>query len=433
MSILPNYKVRDHCRLCNSPDLAQGIELQPTPPANAFLAVEMLEKEEYRYPLRLCVCMSCHHAQLIDIVDPEVLFGDYRYMSGISPVFVKHLSILATELIGSSSKSAPFVVEIGSNDGTLIDFFKKCGASVLGVEPSERLANYAIENGRPTINTFFGSKCATSIVEKFGLADIVCANNVLAHIDDLQDVFSGVKLLLDDDGIFVFEVAYLVDLVERGLFDTIYHEHLSYHSVTPMQRFVETFGLRLFAAKRINTQGGSIRFYIEHETGTRPIDGSVEELVSLETQLGLDGLQPYDELAGRISSAGSALRERIDHYRNNNKRIAGFGAPAKLTTLLHEFRISGDSIAFVAEDNEFKVGLFTPGLHVPIHGPESLYEQDIDIVVVFAWNFAASIIERHRTLTDRGVVFVIPLPNLIEVNRDNVDTYLQAHSAGPVR
>ncbi len=430
MTSLPHHRTRDQCRLCGSTDLVVALELQATPPANALLSKDLLSQKEYFYPLRVSVCGDCHHAQLIDVINPNVLFGDYRYRSGISPMFVSHLSDLASELLQCSNVSAPFVVEIGSNDGTLIEVLTKLGARTLGVEPSSRLARYANDRNRETMNAFFGSESAADIRQLHGPADIICANNVLAHIDNLRDVFSGISSLLSDGGLFVFEVSYLVDVLKKGLFDTIYHEHLSYHSVMPMQRFLQTFGLKLFAAKKVDTQGGSIRFYVEHESGDRPVEQSVGDLAAAEAQMGLECLQPYRDLMAHISATGSAFRDRLHQYRMERKSIAGFGAPAKITTLLHEFRISGDDFAFIAEENEFKKNLYTPGTHIEIRGPDSLYGAGIDIVVIFAWNFAPNIIKRHRALLDEGVIFIIPLPSLIEVNRDNIDAYLSANSAG---
>lgn len=401
-----------------------ALELAPTPPANALLSAAQLTASESYYPLRLCWCADCHHAQLIDVVDPEILFGDYRYRSGISPVFVEHLAAMSGELIRSSPEEHPFVVEIGSNDGTLLDLFKRRGANVLGVEPSKRMADFANEKSLSTLNAFFGSECAAAIRDTHGPADLICANNVLAHIDDLRDVFLGIQSLLSENGQVVFEVSYLVDVIEQGLFDTIYHEHLSYHSVGPMKQFLESVGLELIAVKRVKTQGGSIRFYAQSTAANGVIERSVEELMRHESSLGLASLQPFESLSERISSAGTALRERIDHYKKANKSIAGFGAPAKLTTLMHEFGLTGDDIAFVVEENKFKEGLYTPGTHIPIRPTEDLDKHGADVVVVFAWNFAQNIISRCRHLVDRGVTFLIPLPELTEVDHHNIDEFL---------
>ena len=246
----------------------------------------------------------------------------------------------------------------------------------------------------------------------------------MAHIDALRDVFAGIKSLLADDGLCVFEVSYLVDVIENGLFDTIYHEHVSYHSVGPIIGFLKSVGLHLFAAQRIRTQGGSIRFFVEHADGPYPMDKSVNELLAHEKALGLESLAPFRALAERISESSRALRDKLGQIRAAGARVAGYGAPAKITTLMHHFELGAADVEYLVEDNPLKQGLYTPGKHVPIAEIAPIYDDPPDYLVIFAWNFARPIIEKHRAFADRGGRFLIPLPTLREVGPESIDAYL---------
>ena len=323
------HSKRTACRLCGASDFDVAFRLEPTPPANAYLKKAELGTPEARFPLDLYVCRSCHHAQLLDIVDPSVMFRHYAYVSGTSQVFVQHLQELRDEVLGRCLNKTPFMVEIGSNDGTLLKLFKDAGVKVLGVEPADNLAAFANENDRPTLNAFFNSATAEAVRAKDGPAHIICANNVLAHIDALTDVFAGIKDLMSEDGLCVFEVSYLVDVIEKGLFDTIYHEHVSYHAVGPVIGFLARAGLELFAAQRVSTQGGSIRFFVQHTGGPYKHDGSVEKLLSYEQTIGLDTLAPFKALAERIERSSEALRSKIKTVKSQGARVGGFGAPAR--------------------------------------------------------------------------------------------------------
>lgn len=415
---------RTSCRLCGSESFDVAFRLKPTPPANAYVGPDERNRPEPSFPLDLYVCRSCRHAQLLDIVDPAVLFRHYVYVSGTSPVMVTHLSDMCETVRARCLNPSPFMVEIGSNDGTLLQAFIDRGLKVLGVEPAENLAAAANAAGRATRADFFNAATAVAVRAEHGPAHIICANNVLAHIDGLGDVFAGIKTLMAPDGLCVFEVSYLVDVIENGLFDTIYHEHVSYHSVGPMIPFLARAGLELFAAERIPTQGGSIRFFVQHKGGPYLPDGSVKELLATETALGLETIAPFEALAGRIAASSAALRNKLAEVKAKGARVAGYGAPAKVTTLMHHFELGAGDVDFLAEDNPLKVGLYTPGKHVPIVGTDPLYDNPPGYVVVFAWNFARSIIERHRRFVAHGGRFIVPLPTLLDVGAENIDQYL---------
>lgn len=415
---------RTQCRLCNASDFDRPIELQPTPMANAYVKSSDISIAEPCFPLDVYVCRSCHHAQLLDIIDPSLLFGNYAYVSGTSPVYVRHLQVLCCDVLERNLSPKPFMVEIGSNDGTLLKLFKEQGSKVLGVEPAQNLAKFANENGLPTSNVFFNLENAEAIRREEGAANIICANHVLAHIDTLDEVFSGIRALLAKDGICVFEVSYLVDVIEKGLFDTIYHEHVSYHSVAPMVEFLEKKGLNLFAVERTSAQGGSVRFFVQQQGGPRPEDVSVSTLLQYESDLGLETLEPFRALSKRIEQSSEAVRHKIKQLKDGGFSVAGYGAPAKVTTLMHQFKLGTGEIDYIVDDNPLKQGLFTPGKHVPIVKDATIYDDKPDYLVIFAWNFARSIVEKHRAFLDHGGRFIVPLPELCEIGPETIDQYI---------
>lgn len=404
---------RASCRLCAGTDLALVLQLAPTPPANAFVPESALGRDEARFPLDVFLCRGCKHAQLLDVVDASTLFSEYVYVSGTSPVFVAHFRDYAADItrrLGLARDDR--VVDIGSNDGTLLRFFSEQGQRVLGIDPAREIARRASESGIETWAEFFTPALAEKIVAERGRARAVTANNVFAHIDALGSVVDGVRTLLTDDGLFFFEVSYLVDVVDKMLFDTIYHEHLDYHTVGPLVGFFERHGMELVDAVRIDPHGGSLRGVAQRRGGPRPVAAAVGELAALERARGLDREETFVEFGRRIAGRGRELSELLGRLRASGKRVAGFGAPAKATTLMHHFGLDRHAIEFIADDSPLKQGLFTPGLHVPVLPSSALYERRPDFVVVLAWNFAPSIVKNHRRFVDEGGSFIVPLPEL---------------------
>ncbi len=415
----PLFSRRARCALCKAPasQFHSVLSLAPTPPANEFLREADLALPQESIPLTLVLCSSCGHVQLAEIVDPERLFRHYVYVSGTSSVFVAHFSRYAASAIsrfGLGTNS--FVVEVGSNDGTLLKQFKHGGVrNILGVDPASDIAEDARGAGVPTLDSFFSPDLAAEIRRDHGPADLVCANNVFAHSDDLTRFADAVSILLDAQGVFIFEVSYLVDVIQKLLFDTIYHEHVSYHALTPLIRFFASIGLRLFDAERIDTHGGSIRGYVCHREASHPTTDRLSDLVALEREMGVTQPEVYSRFKSRIQERGAQLRSRLAELRKDGKSIAGFGAPAKLTTLMHEFGLDRQIIAFVVDDSVWKQGRFTPGTHIPVVPADQLYERRPDFCVVFAWNFADSIVAKHSTYTKNGGHFIVPLPEIREL------------------
>jgi SAM-dependent methyltransferase len=351
---------------------------------------------------------------LLGIVDPKALFTHYLYVSGTSPVFVEHLRSYAEEVLERFEvPGGSLVVEIGSNDGTLLGELQRRGLRVLGVDPARNIVEESTERGIPAMADFFTASLARGIREDHGRAAIIVANNVLAHIDELGDVMEGIRRLLLPNGVLVFEVGYLLDVVSGTLFDTIYHEHVSYHTVRPLLGFLERHGLELFDVARNDSQGGSIRCYVQLRGGPNVRTPAVSDLCALEEQiLGLNPLKRVRAMGDQIERVRSDLTTLLSEIQARGQRIAGYGAPAKATTLMYYFGLTRDVLEFIVDDNPLKQGRFTPGLHVPIVSAERLVDGPPDYLLLLAWNFADSIIERNRNFTDAGGKFIVPLPEL---------------------
>jgi len=410
----PTHRLRPDCRLCGSRDLERVFGLTPTPPANACVPAEALDQTQDTFPLDLYFCGGCKHLQLLDIVDPGVLFRNYVYVSGTSSSTVGHFEAYVDQVIERAGlKPGDLVVEIGSNDGTVLRFFKRAGMRVLGIDPARDVAAGATQEGLETLAEFFTPDLATEIRGEYGPAAVICANNVFAHIDDLAGVVEGIRRLLAPDGQFVFEVSYLVDVYTKSLFDTMYHEHLDYHRVAPLRRFFKANGMELHGALRVASQGGSLRGYAKLADGPAANDETVDELAALEHAAGLDEPQTFRDFAKRIEQNGVELTALIKGLRAAGKTVAGYGAPAKATTLMYHFGLDRESIDFIVDDNPLKHNLFSPGLHIPILPVDQLYLRRPDYALVFAWNFADSIIGNHSRFSEEGGRFIVPLPNLV--------------------
>ncbi len=405
---------RSDCRLCGSGDLTEVLSLTPTPPANAFVGEDDLGREQAVFPLDVFMCESCGHVQLLDVVDPAVLFESYVYVSGTSPVFVRHFENYAGTVIERFRPDpGSLVLDIGSNDGTLLGFFNRAGYRVLGVDPARDIAAEATARGIETRTAFFTPDLAAAILDEQGPASVITANNVFAHADDMAGIVDGVRTLLAPGGVFVFEVSYLLDVYENTLFDTIYHEHLAYHSVKPLERFFAAHGLRMISAERVDSHGGSLRGVAHLAGGPRDVEPSVAGLIGLEDAAGLDRPETLKAFAKRIEAVRKELTETLVRLKREGKTIAGFGAPAKATTLMYHFGIGAEVIDFIVDDSPLKQGLYSPGLHIPIVASGVLEERAPDYLLILAWNFADPVIEKNRAFQERGGRFIVPLPDVV--------------------
>jgi len=397
---------RETCRLCDAKDLDKVLSLPPTPPANAFVKEAA---DQPLFPQDLFRCRACGHVQLGAVVDAELLFGDYVYASGTSPVFVRHFQAYADEVtrrfgLGPGDR----VVEIGSNDGVLLRAFKEKGLDVLGIDPARKIAAAATASGVETWADFFTETTANQVVGKYGPAALVAANNCMAHIDDLSGVVKGIKTVLAPGGVFVMEVQYVVDLVRNGLWDMVYAEHVSYHAVGPLIPFFQRHGLGVFDVVPVPTHGGSIRVFVRAEPPfleRREWDAREEAWTSPVA---------FKRLRDRIDAASARLRSLLGDYRKEKGTIAGYGVPAKTTTLMYTMGLSAANIDYLVDDSPWKIGLKSPGLHIPVLAPSALLERPPQAIVIFAWNFAESIAQKVRDLfagAGRRVPdLIVPLP-----------------------
>jgi SAM-dependent methyltransferase len=404
---------RETCRLCGGSDLTLVLTLTPTPPANAFVNDAAKSNPQVCFPLDLFFCEFCKHVQLLDVVDPALLFENYVYVSGTSPSFIRHFENYASALIDRFAPApGSLVVDIGSNDGTLLSAFQKKGLCGLGIDPAHDIAANATKGGVETIADFFSLGLADKIVLDRGNAALVTANNVFAHADDLTEIVQGVRTLLAPDGVFAFEVSYLGDVLNNTLFDTIYHEHLAYHSVKPLETFFTAQGMRLFSVERVTSHGGSIRGMAGRVESPHIPDGSVAAFIIEEHEARLDRSETFKAFAADIDALGLRLKALIKGIKAKGKTIAGFGAPAKATTLMYHFGISADEIDFIVDDSPLKQNLFSPGTHIPLVASSALYECRPDYVLILAWNFASAIMSKHSAFLEGGGRFIVPLPKL---------------------
>lgn len=393
--------------------MREVLKLEPTPPANAFVSKIQRDQTQTTFPLDIFFCEDCHHLQLLDVVNPAVLFENYVYVSGTSPVFVRHFEEYVEFVVDQYSPTVgSLVLDIGSNDGTLLKAFSKVGYKVLGVDPARDIATQASAVGIETIAGFFSAELAEHIRSSHGAASVISANNVFAHIDDLGSVLDGVRDLLEGDGIFIFEVSYLVDVFNKTLFDTIYHEHLSYHRVGPLVPFMQSHKMELIGATRVNSHGGSLRVVAQKAGGPRTVSPSVSELIDLEKKMGLDRAKTYQQFGNRIEVLKTELMNLLGRKKAEGYNIAAFGAPAKATTLLYHFCIGEGIIDFIVDDSPLKQGLYSPGMHIPVLSSEAIYDKKPDYIIILAWNFAVPIMERHKAFHKNGGKFIVPLPSV---------------------
>jgi SAM-dependent methyltransferase len=389
------------------------VDLGMSPPCEDFLPLERLHAPETFNPLDVRICDQCLLVQLPTYLSAESIFTEYAYFSSFSDSWVAHAGRLVDEAIrrqnlGPSSR----VVEIASNDGYLLKHVLARGIPALGVEPARNIAATARGKGIPTLNEFFTLAVARSIVETSGHADFVVANNVFAHVPELNDFTSGLATLLGPDGLMSIEVAYLVRLMEGNEFDTIYHEHFMYYTVLSAQTALERHGLRLLDVEELPTHGGSIRLWVVHDGDARPTSDSVAAIVSRERSAGLDRPDGYGGFAARVESTKHDLLAFLIGERRRGSTIAGYGAPGKANTLLNYCGIRTDLIDYLVDRNPYKHGRYTPGTHIPIFPPEHLSETRPDVIVILPWNLRDEIAEQLDFARRWGARLVVPIPNV---------------------
>jgi hypothetical protein len=396
------------CRVCGSTGLRLIIDLGKVPLANSFIEPADQHEPEPTFSLGIQFCPTCAIVQLTHTVDPEILFRHYLYTPSASTTWRDHCSELAGWLDNEVSNHDAFVVEAASNDGCLLQSIQRWTPHVLGVEPAQNIAAQANRDGIPTFCEFFGEATARAIRAEHGPARVVIGTNVLAHVPDIIDFIRGAATLLSEDGMFVIEAPYLRDLVEAVAYDTIYHEHVSYLSVTALARIYPQAGLVLTHVERTPTHGGSIRF-VGRPAGAAP-DESVERFVAEEAALGYADGSALADFAGRVNRLRRQLAERIRAENAAGRTIAAYGATAKGNTLLTTCDIDPGTIRYIVDRNPLKQGRLAPGSHIPVVAPSHLESEPVDVLLILAWNIADEVIEQQRWFAERGGRFLIPVP-----------------------
>ncbi len=414
------FYYKNTCRLCEGRELTKVIELTDTPPGNDFVSKDQLDKIQAVYPLNVMFCEDCHHLQLSHVVDPSILYrNNYSFVSGTSPVNVKYFADYAEKTIQHLGlKPGSLIADIGSNDGTCLAPFQKAGMNVIGIEPASNITKLANAAGIPTIDDFFCESLAKKLKNKHGYADLITTHNVCAHIDDLESVIHGVTVWLKEDGIFIMEVGYVLDVYTNVWFDTIYHEHVDFHSIAPLVRFFDKFGMEMVSVERTSPQGGSIRMIFQKKGGRLTKDGSVEALINLEIEAGINKAITFFKFNKRLNTIKRNLRELIFELKSQGKSIAAYGAPTKATTLLGYFELGANELDYLVDDNPLKQGLYSPGKHIEVISAEEMYRRKPDYLLILAWNYADPIMVKNKRYSREGGKFIIPMPEALIVENE---------------
>jgi len=403
---------RDDCRLCGSAGLDRVLHLAATPLADAYLPAERLDGSSETFPLDLALCRDCGHTQLGEVVDPDALYGEFRYETSRSPGLTDHFHDNVVQILEQvKPRPGALVVDIGSNDGTALRFFKEQGMKVLGVDPAKDIALRATESGVETLPTYLTVELAQKIKEERGPAAIVTSNNTMANVDDIDSFGEAIRTILAPDGVFIFETGYILDTIQNLVFDNVYHEHISYFSVKPLESFFKRHNMELIDAQRVQTKGGSLRAAVQLASGQRPVNESVQSMIDEESRFGLHSTDRFNHFSSEILTAKEELDSLLEKLIAKGETVAGYGASHSVTTFIYHFDLAG-KLSFLVDDNPLKHDLFSPGWHLPVLSSEAIYEKKPGYVVILPWRFSQNIIEKHQAYLDQGGHFILPLPKL---------------------
>ncbi len=402
------------CRSCGREGLRPILSLGTMPLANSLLPDLQAASNEERFPLELVFCPACALVQITETIAPEKLFREYVYFSSFSDTMLRHARTLVEELIAARRLgAASLVVEIASNDGYLLQYYQQAGVPVLGIEPALNIARVAQEErGIPTLAEFFGLDLAERLRDEGRQADVIHAHNVLAHVADLNGFVEGIRTLLKADGVAVIEVPYVKEMIDHCEFDTIYHEHLCYFSLTALDRLFRRHDMFIRDVKRVPIHGGSLQIHAVRASSSEGVQSRVTDLLSEEADWGVGEFDFYRGFAQRVETLKAALVGHLKGLKQQGKRLAAYGASAKGCILLNYFGIGSDLLDFVVDRSIYKQGHYMPGVHLPIYSPEKLLTEMPDQVLLLVWNFADEVLAQQSEYLKRGGHFIIPIPEI---------------------
>jgi SAM-dependent methyltransferase len=405
-----------NCRICKNSNIETVMRLADTPLEDQFLKEEFKHVEQTLFPLELAICTDCHYLHLPYIVNPEASYADYVYVSGVTVGLRDHYNDYAKQIIKDFDiADNSLVIDLGSNDGSMLASFKHVGMRVLGVEPAKAIAELANTNELPTINDFFTDEVVEKILDEYGHAKVVTANYMYANIDDVLSFTRLVEKVLDKDGIFVVQTGYHPEQMKINMFDYIYHEHFSYFTTEVLDKIFQSCGLNLIHAEKNRPKGGSLRVVSQLEQGTRAKDTSVDNILEEERKNGMNQAQTYIDFAEQIRIIKNQILKELQELKNKGKRIVGLGASHSTTTLTYHFELA-PFMEYLVDDNQLKYGSYSPGHHLPVYPSDKLYEDKPDYVILLAWQHTDSILNRHKAILDSGIKFIVPLPELKIIN-----------------
>ena len=402
------------CLFCNASLQHTLVDLGMSPLCESFLSFEQLNQLETFYPLHVRVCENCFLVQLEAYVSPEHIFREYAYFSSFADTWLQHCKEYVGQVVERFNLDEQSqVIEIASNDGYLLQYFIEKNIPVLGVEPATNIAKVAITKGIPTLNDFFGRDCASQLVQEGRQADLIVANNVLAHVPDLNDFVAGIKVLLKPQGVFTGEIQHLMKLMAANQFDTIYHEHFCYHTFVTLEKIFAAHGMTLFDVEELPTHGGSLRIYARHFNDlSKTVNDRTIELREREKSAGFTSIERYINFEEQVRETKRKLLDFLIKAKRESKAVVGYGAPGKGNTLLNYCGVRTDFIDYTVDRNPYKHGKFLPGTHIPIYPPEKILETKPDYVLILPWNFKDEIMEQMSCIRDWGGQFVVPIPKV---------------------
>jgi len=406
------------CRICNSEDIETILKLRDTPLEDQFVDKFNKNKHQKVYPLELAICCNCGYVHLPHVINPEESYIEYIYKSGVTAGLRSHYDAYAKEIVDKYKiKKNSLIVDLGSNDGSMLASFQKQKINVLGVEPAKSIAEYANQSGVKTINDFFTEDVAAQIISNYGNADVITANYMFANIDNISNFTESVVRLLSKDGLFVIETGYHIEQFKIKMFDYIYHEHFSYFTVGVLSFLFQKFGLEIIDVQITKPKGGSVRVVSQRQNGSREILPSVSKIVNNENKSNIYDLEMYRDFDATLQKLKLELTNLLHNIKSSGKSIIALGASHSTTTLIYHFELA-NYFEYIVDDNKAKHNHYSPGLHIPVFETDKMYDEKPDYVLILAWQHSDVICERHSKFVKNGGIFIVPLPSVSLIGED---------------